>query len=171
MYRYIHCTKAGLYLRIVQVGHCRMKIQDSIKRNGFRKFWKGLDLKNVWTGGAESRVDQTVTSSLTKYSFILGIIKSTQFILTKGYLAGTDLGPFTGGSSFISAREARRTFFGTPWNSLEPPVGGSKGSQGVSQDSSRFKLSSIVQLKLHKEKDSGVFYCTLVRRISPTKSS
>ena len=37
---------------------------------------------------------------------------------------GTDLGHFTGGSSFIVAREARRKIFGTPWHSLEPPVGG-----------------------------------------------
>ena len=32
---------------------------------------------------------------------------------------GTDLGNFTGGSSFRSACEARRIFFGTPWHSLE----------------------------------------------------
>ena len=53
-------------------------------------------------------------------------------------LSGTDLGNFTGGSSFISARKARRNFFGTPWNP---------------QDSREFKLSSILQLKLHNEKD------------------
>ena len=57
--------------------------------------------------------------------------------------SGTDLGNFTGGSSFISARAARRKLFGTPWHYLEPPVGGSNRTQGVPQDCMGFQLSDI----------------------------
>ena len=51
------------------------------------------------------------------------------------------------GFQFDTSARSAPIFFGTPWNSLEPPVGGTKGPQGVPQDSRGFKLFSIVQLK------------------------